>query len=123
MTVAEPRPVAVRTRGDRPIVPRLQRRVLTVLVLTQLFGGAGVTTGVAVSALLAAHLSGSEVVGGLALTCSVLGAAVAAPLIARIADRAGRRPALSSATPRAHVARWAPPWRSSPAAGRCCWPP
>jgi MFS family permease len=72
----------------------VQRRVLAVLVLTQLLGGAGVTTGVAVSALLAARLSGSDVVGGLALTCSVLGAAVSAALIARIAGRAGRRPAL-----------------------------
>jgi MFS family permease len=101
MAAAEPRPVVVLTRGDRLSVPptppsttRVQRRVLTVLVLTQLVGGAGVTTGVAVGALLAAHLSGSDVIGGLALTCSVLGAAGAAALIAWIAGRAGRRPAL-----------------------------
>jgi MFS family permease len=100
MTAAQTRPFVELTDEDRPVARHtaparhVQRRVLTVLVLTQLVGGAGVTTGVAVGALLAARLSGSDVVGGLALTCSVLGAAIAATLIARIADRAGRRPAL-----------------------------
>jgi MFS family permease len=93
MTTAKTRPVAPLTRSDRPAV-RVQRRVLAVLVVTQLLGGAGVTTGVAVGALLAARLSGSDVVGGLALTSSVVGAAAAATVIARIAHRAGRRPAL-----------------------------
>jgi len=100
MTTTGAPPVAVLARDDHPgehttpPAARVQRRVLTVLILTQLLGGAGVTTGVAVSALLAARLSGSDVVGGLALTCSVLGAAVSAAVIARIAGRAGRRPAL-----------------------------
>ena len=100
MTVAGPRPVVSLARGDGLEAPgasraaRAQRRVLAVLILTQLLGGAGVTTGVAVGALFAAHLSGSDVVGGLALTCSVLGAAMSATVIARIAGKAGRRPAL-----------------------------
>jgi MFS family permease len=77
-----------------PHVARVQRRTLLVLVVTQLLGGAGVSTGVAIAALSAARLSGSDVVGGLAATCTVLGAALAAGPIARIAARAGRRLAL-----------------------------
>lgn len=41
----------------------------------------------------AARLSGSEVVGGFALTCGVLGTAVAALVVSGVATRAGRRPA------------------------------
>jgi MFS family permease len=102
MTTAPARPVGEPAHPGRPVEPptaatfaRVQRRVLNVLVITQLLGGAGVTTGVAVGALLAARLSGSDAIGGLALTCAVLGAAVSATLMARIARRAGRRPALA----------------------------
>jgi MFS family permease len=56
--------------------------------------GAGVGTGVAVAALSAARLSDSDMVAGLAPTCTALGAALAAVSIARIATRAGRRAAL-----------------------------
>lgn len=86
------------TGGHDRAVPTdtaVQRRVLVVLALTQVLGGVGVATAVAVSALVAARLSGSEAVGGLAQTCVVLGAAGAALAVARVADRAGRRPAMS----------------------------
>ena len=63
----------------------LQRRVLRVLVCTQVLGGVGVSIGLAVSTLAAAQMSGSDAVGGSALTCTVLGAAGAAVLVARIA--------------------------------------
>jgi hypothetical protein len=49
-----------------PWVERAQRRTLAVLVVTQVLSGAGVGTGVAVAALSAARLSGSDVVAGLA---------------------------------------------------------
>jgi MFS family permease len=100
MTAADTRAVGPLPREHPPAssngapAEQVQRRVLSVLVLTQLLGGAGVTTGVAVTALLAARLSGSDVVGGLASTCAVVGAAVSATLIAWIAHRWGRRPAL-----------------------------
>src|SRR5262245_61867417 len=74
----------------------VQRRVLRVLVGTQVLGGVGVSIGLAVSTLAAARMSGSDAVGGSALTCSVLGAAGAAVLIARIATLAGRRPSLTT---------------------------
>ena len=77
-----------------PWVERVQRRALAVLVVTQVLSGAGVGTGVAVAALSAARLSGSDVVAGLAPTCIALGAALAAVSTARIAARTGRRLAL-----------------------------
>lgn len=77
--------------------PGVQRRTLAVLIGTQVLGGVGVATGVAVSTLVAADLSGSESVGGLAQTCVVLGAGLMAVPTARLADRYGRRPALAFA--------------------------
>lgn len=75
--------------------PSVQRRVLVVLAGTQVLAGVGMATALAVSTLVAARLSGSDTVGGAALTCVVLGAAGAALVVSRIAIRAGRRPALS----------------------------
>lgn len=73
----------------------VQRRVLGVLAVTQVLSGVGIATALAVSTLVATRLSGSEAVGGSALTCVVLGTAGAAFVLSRIASRAGRRPALS----------------------------
>jgi MFS family permease len=77
-----------------PEVEHLQSRVLRVLTTTQVLGSAGVTIGLAVSTLIAASLSGSDAVGGLAQTSAVIGAAVLALPAARLAQRRGRRPAL-----------------------------
>ncbi len=76
-------------------VARVRRRTLVVLVASQVFGGVGVATGVAVASLVAARLSGSDMVAGAAQTSMVLGAAVAALGLSRTAARGGRRPALS----------------------------
>lgn len=73
----------------------VQRRVLAVLAGTQVLAGVGIATALAVSTLIAARLSGSELVGGSALTAVVLGAAAAALVVARVAARRGRRPALT----------------------------
>jgi MFS family permease len=72
----------------------VQRRILAVLSVTQVLAGVGLATALAVSTLVAARLSGSELIGGAALTCVVLGAAGAALVVARVATRRGRRPAL-----------------------------
>ncbi|MEO3829358.1 MFS transporter [Actinomadura sp. B10D3] len=74
-----------------------QSRILAVLTVSQIFGGVGVGTGIAVGALIATNLSGSETVGGLAQTSAVTGAGVLAVPMARVATRYGRRPALSMA--------------------------
>lgn len=73
----------------------VQRRVLTVLTAGQVLGGIGVGLGVAAGTLVARELSGSEVVGGLAQTSAVLGAALIAIPAARLSAGSGRRAALS----------------------------
>jgi MFS family permease len=73
----------------------VQRRILIVLAATQVLGGVGTAAAIAVSALVAARLSGSEAMGGLAQTGTVLGAAAASLVVAGVAARGGRRPALS----------------------------
>ncbi|HYH29399.1 MAG TPA: MFS transporter [Pseudonocardia sp.] len=78
-----------------PVETAVQRRILFVLAATQVLGGVGVAGAIAVSSLVASRMSGSEAVGGLAQTGVVLGAAGASFAVARVAARAGRRPALS----------------------------
>ncbi|WP_186763483.1 MFS transporter [Lentzea tibetensis] len=78
-----------------PQVEHVQRKVLRVLTATQVLGAAGMAIGLAVSTLIAAALSGSDAVGGLAQTSAVVGAAVLALPAARLAARRGRRPALT----------------------------
>lgn len=73
--------------------PRLRGRV-AVLALGQLAGGVGVASGLAVGGLLAQSITGSTGLAGLPQTFSVLGAAMMAVPLARLAARRGRRPAL-----------------------------
>lgn len=70
------------------------RRAIGVLVLSNLLGGIGVASGVAVGGLLAERLGGTAV-AGLGQAMSVLGAAVAAVPLATVAHRHGRRRALA----------------------------
>jgi MFS family permease len=76
-------------------VRRVQRRTLGVLVATQALGGLGTSIGIAVAAILAEQVSGSEKLAGLAQTTQVLGAAVASLLLAHLMGRSGRRPGLT----------------------------
>lgn len=69
----------------------IQRRTLTVLVASQALGGLGTTVGIAVAAVLAEEVSGSEALAGLVQTAQVLGAALASYLLARLMGRRGRR--------------------------------
>jgi MFS family permease len=73
----------------------VQRRTMSSLVVSQALGGVGVATGMAVSALLAEQILGSADLAGLAGTSQVLGAAVAAYVIATLSGRRGRRMGLS----------------------------
>ena len=76
-------------------VRQVQRRTVRTLVVSQALGGLGMSIGIAVAALLAEDISGSEKVAGLAQTMQVLGAAVAAFLLAHVMGRRGRRVGLS----------------------------
>lgn len=65
------------------------------LALAQLFSGLGIASGVAVGGLLTEQISGTEELAGLAQTCTVLGAAIVALPLARLAVSRGRRRALT----------------------------
>jgi MFS family permease len=75
-------------------VEALQRRTVGVLVGSQALGGLGNTVGIAVAAVLAADVSGSESLAGLVQTMQVLGAALASYLLSRLMGARGRRPGL-----------------------------
>lgn len=79
------------TPGPAAEVAAVQRRTMRVLVGVQVVGGLGVGSGLAVGGLLAAELSGSITLSGLATTMLTLGAALLALPLARLALRSGRR--------------------------------
>lgn len=72
-------------------VAGIQSRTVRTLVASQAFGAIGLTIGIATASLLAEEISGSEKQAGLAQTSQVLGAAIAAYLLARVMSRRGRR--------------------------------
>lgn len=89
---------------SRPLVPpgavgqarvTARHRTVPVLAAAQVLGGVGVASGIAVNGLLAQDLSGSSSWAGLAQTMGVIGAAVMAVPLARLATARGRRPALA----------------------------
>ncbi|MFC6285874.1 MFS transporter [Nocardioides sp. GCM10027113] len=84
------------TVGSGPDVAAAQRRTLGTLVVGQAVGAVGITIGIATASLLARDLSGSESLAGLAQTCQVLGAALAAYVLARLMGRRGRRIGLAT---------------------------
>ena len=69
---------------------------LGLLILNQLLAGVGVATGMALAAILVTELTGAEALGGLSQSSSVLGAAIAAVPLARLAVRSGRHVALAT---------------------------
>lgn len=81
----------------QPAVPRRGGRLqLGLLILNQLLAGVGVATGMALAAILVTDLTGTEALGGLSQSSSVLGAAIAAVPLARLAVRSGRHVALAT---------------------------
>jgi MFS family permease len=69
----------------------LQRRVVRTLVASQVLGGVGMAAGIAVGALLAEELSGSEALAGVGTTAQVLGTALITIPVARATAARGRR--------------------------------
>ena len=82
------------TRGA-PERARIQRRTVLVLMAAQVVGGIGMGAMLAVGALIALDLSGSDAWSGMATTMITLGAAVFALPLAGTAARRGRRPGLT----------------------------
>lgn len=69
----------------------LYKRSLTVVVISQVFGGAGLAAGVTVGALLAQDMLGGEGAAGLPAALFTLGSALAAFSVGRVSQRFGRR--------------------------------
>ncbi|WP_404390861.1 MFS transporter [Humibacillus xanthopallidus] len=72
----------------------LQRKVVRTLITSQILSGLGMASGLAVGALLAEDLSGTESLAGLGTTFQVLGGALIAIPVARVMAARGRRPGL-----------------------------
>ena len=73
----------------------VHRRTVLVLSLGQVLGGIAFGATVSLGALLAADISGSDALSGLATASVTLGAALCAIPLARLAARVGRRRALT----------------------------
>ncbi|WP_057761171.1 MFS transporter [Cytobacillus praedii] len=75
---------------------KLYRRVLFVVCLSQIFGGAGLAAGVTVGALLAQQMLGTDAYAGVPVALLTLGSAAAAFIIGKLSQRYGRRTGLST---------------------------
>jgi MFS family permease len=74
----------------------LYRRTLVVVVLSQIFGGAGLAAGITVGALLAQDMLGTDSFTGVPTALFTLGSAGAALLVGRLSQRFGRRLGLAA---------------------------
>jgi len=74
---------------------RVQRRTLTVVVASQILGGAGLAAGITVGALLAKDMLGTDGLAGVPTALFTLGSALAAFLVGRITAGRGRRTGLA----------------------------
>lgn len=74
---------------------KLYKRTLLVIVISQIFGGAGLAAGITVGALLAEDMLGTDAFAGVPVALFTLGSAGAALMIGRLSNRHGRRLGLS----------------------------
>lgn len=74
---------------------KLYKRSLLIVMLSQVFGGAGLAAGITVGALLAKDMLGTESFAGLPAALFTLGSALAAFVVGQLSQRFGRRYGLS----------------------------
>lgn len=91
MTSPDGARTAARIARDDAARRSLQRRTLAVVVVSQVLGGAGLAAGITVGALLAQQMLGGDGLAGLPAALFTLGSALAAFLVGRITQAAGRR--------------------------------
>ncbi|MFJ7940498.1 MFS transporter [Peribacillus sp. NPDC096622] len=75
---------------------QLYKRTLIVVVISQIFGGAGLAAGITVGALIAQDMLGTDSVSGIPTALFTLGSAGAALLVGRLSQRFGRRSGLTT---------------------------
>ncbi|RAZ66468.1 MFS transporter [Planococcus maitriensis] len=79
-----------------PKLQGLYKRTLWIVMLSQIFGGAGLAAGITVGALLARDMLGTESYAGLPVFLFTLGSAGAALIVGRLSQRFGRRTGLAA---------------------------
>ncbi|PPA69401.1 MFS transporter [Jeotgalibacillus proteolyticus] len=77
-------------------IKELYKRTLLIVVISQMFGGAGLAAGVTVGALLAEQMLGTNAFAGLPTALFTLGSAGAALAVGRLSNRFGRRTGLAA---------------------------
>ncbi|MFP4979194.1 MFS transporter [Paenibacillus sp. CN-4] len=75
---------------------QLHRRTLLTVAISQVFGGAGLTAGITVGALLAQEMTGNDRLTGLPTAVFTIGSAAASLLVGRLSQRNGRRTGLAA---------------------------
>jgi len=75
---------------------QLYKRTMMIVIISQIFGGAGLAAGVTVGALLAQDMLGTDSYAGIPAALFTLGSAAAALLVGRLSQRLGRRAGLAS---------------------------
>lgn len=93
----ESQPAWIQSYIDSPEKQRqLYKRTLIIVVISQIFGGAGLAAGITVGALLAQDMLGSDRFAGVPAFLLTLGSAGAALLVGRLSQRFGRRMGLAA---------------------------
>lgn len=77
------------------MLEKLYKQTLSVVVMSQIFGGAGLAAGITVGALIAQDMLGTTSYAGLPAALFTLGSALSAFLVGRLSQRFGRRQGLS----------------------------
>ncbi|WP_138419656.1 MFS transporter [Aquibacillus sediminis] len=75
---------------------QLYKRTLMIVVISQMFGGAGLAAGITVGALLAEQMLGTNAFAGVPAALFTLGSAGAALTVGRLSNRFGRRMGLAT---------------------------
>jgi MFS family permease len=75
---------------------KMYKRVLIVVSLSQIFGGAGLAAGITVGALLAQQMLGTDAFAGLPSALFTLGSAISAFIVGKLSQRYGRRIGLTT---------------------------